>query len=105
MRELGGFRFEEFLARRSVEEEIAHRDGGAFRQSRLFYPEYLASGNFHDGSAGLFRRPGLEQDPAYRGDGGQGLSPETQGTDVQQVFCVLELGGSMALKGEQGIVA
>ena len=52
--EFGGFGFEEFLASRGIEEEIADGDGGALGEAGFFDPRDFAAVDFEDGASGSF---------------------------------------------------
>src|SRR5437667_4064968 len=49
----GRFSFQEFLSRRGVKKEIAHRDRSALRQTSFFDAENLAAVNLNHGSRGF----------------------------------------------------
>ena len=49
MRQLGRFRFQEFLSRWRIKEEIANRDRGSRRQAGFLHAEDLATCNLDDG--------------------------------------------------------
>ena len=105
VRQLGGFGLQEFAARRDVEEQIAHADRSSQRQPGLFDRQDLASGNFDDGSSGVFRGMRLQAQAADGGDGGQRFSAKAQGRDVQQVVGVADFRGGVTLEGQHGVVA
>ena len=74
-------------------------------KSSFFDSENLASGNFDDGSGGVFGGVRLQAQAADGGDGGQGFAAKTQGSDGQQVVGVANLRGGVTLEGEHGVVA
>ena len=76
MRKLGGFRFEKFLARRNIEEEIADRDRCSGRQAGFFHFENLAAVDLDHRAGGFFGSAGFQPQTGNRSDRGQGFSPK-----------------------------
>ena len=95
--------FEEFAPGRGVEEEFRHLHlgaggrgpGGGFLQ---------VAGHRGRRSRRGPRGAGDQGQAAHRGDAGQGLAPEPQGGDVQEVGFVPELAGGVALQAQSGLL-
>ena len=104
VRQLGLLRAQEFLARRHVVEQVAHRNRGAAAQRRFLTAQHLAAGDFDRRTGGFFFRAGFEQQARNRRDGRQRLAAKTQGRDRQQILDVAQLAGGVAFKRQQGIV-
>ena len=105
VRQFGLFRAQEFLARRHIEEQIAHGDGGAAAARDFVAAQNFAARDF-DARAGLLvGRTRFEQQARDRGDGGQRLAAKAQRGDREQIFHVVQLAGGVALEGQQGVVA
>jgi hypothetical protein len=94
--ELAARGLEEFEPGRRGEEQVAHFDPGAAALGRRLQRRLAAA--FHGQAPGLFGAPDPAGDaePTDRSDGGQGLAPESQGGDVDQVV-VRQLGGGVTL--------
>jgi hypothetical protein len=105
MRELGGFGLEEFAAGRSVEEEIADRDGGSGGKAGVFDAIDFSADDFDAGPAVFACGAGFELDAGDGGDGRKRFAAEAEGGDGEQVVAGADLGGSVALEGQQGVVA
>src|SRR5213080_4364044 len=86
----GRFSFQEFLSRRGVKKEIAHRDRSAFGQTSLFDAENLAAVNLKHGSRGFSRAASFKFQPRNGGDRGQRLATESKGCHGEQVFGALD---------------
>src|SRR5947209_6692385 len=85
----GRFGFQEFLPRRRVKKEIAHRDRSAFGQTSLFDAENLAAVNLKHGSRGFSRGASFKFQPRNGGDRGQSFAAKSQCGDGEQVFGAL----------------
>src|SRR5438552_6158100 len=85
----GRFSFQEFLSRRGVKKEIAHRDRSAFGQTSLFDAENLAAVNLKHGSRGFSRGASFKFQPRNGGDRGQSFAAKSQCGDGEQVFGAL----------------
>ena len=103
--ELGGLATEEFAAGGGVEEEVADGDGGAGRQAGIFDAEDIAAGDLEAGADFVVGGAGVERKAGDGGDGGQGFSAEAERGDGEEVVGGAELGGSVALEGEERVVA
>src|SRR6266571_1143906 len=86
----GRFSFQEFLSRRGVKKEIAHRDRSAFGQTSLFDAENLAAINLKHGSRGFTRGASFKFQPRNGGDRGQRLATESKACHGEQVFGALD---------------
>ena len=71
----------------------------------LFDAGDFAAGDFYRGAGGIFRGTGFELDSGYGGDAWEGFSAEAEGGDFEKVIRGAELGGGVALEGEEGVVA
>ena len=110
MRKLRRLRFQKLLPCRSIKEQVANRDGRAFRQPRLFHARHLATidldhragrrffGRFH-------RRARFQPQARHRRDRGQRFPAKSQRGDAQQILRLLEFRRGMPLEREHGIVA
>jgi len=105
MRQLSRLAPQKFLARRNVEEQIAHRDRGSDGNRRFVAREQPATGDLDPSPRRLTRRMRLEQQTRHGSDRGQRLSTETEGGDGLEVFHVAQFAGGVALEGEQRVVA
>ena len=103
--QFGRFGAEKFAAGGSVEEEIGDGERGAARQSGVVHVEDLAAGNFDARSGALLAGGRFQRDAGHRGDGGQRLAAKAQRGDGEQVVGGAQLGGGVALEGQQGVVA
>ena len=56
-------------------------------------------------AAGLFAGGGFERDAGHGGDGGQRLAAKAEGGDGEQIVGGAQLGGGVALEGQQRVVA
>ena len=102
--ELGLLGLEEFAAGGGVEEEVADGDGGADGEAGVFDAEDVAAGDLDEGAGGVFGDAGFEGEAGDAGDGGQGFAAEAEGGDGEEVVGGAELGGGVALEGEEGVV-
>ena len=102
--ELGLFGLEEFAAGGGVEEEIADGDGGAGGEAGVFDAEDVAAGDFDEGAAASSAARVSSVRRETLGDGGEGFAAEAEGGDGEQIVGGAELGGGVALEGEQGVV-
>ncbi len=103
--QLGGFGLEKFAPRRGVEEEVAHGERGARGRARVFADQELAAGNLHPRAGALLRGAGHHLHPGDGGDRGQSFAAKAQGGDREQVVARAQLGGGVAFKGQQRVVA
>ena len=55
-------------------------------------------------AGGSARRAGDQGQAAHRGDAGQGLAPEPQSGDVEEVGLIPELAGGVALQAQEGLL-
>ena len=67
--------------------------------------EQLAAGNFHARAGAFLRRAGHQLHPGDGGDRGQRFAAKAQGGNREQVVARAELGGGVAFKSQQRIVA
>ena len=74
MRQFRLLRPQELLARRNVEEQVAHRNDGASAQRDFVATQHLAAGDFDARAGGLLRRTRFEQQAGNRRDGRQRLA-------------------------------
>ncbi len=102
---LGGRRAHELAAGGGVEEEVAHLDGGAARPGHRGGLERGPTLDHHAGTLPVLARRRVEPQPRDRGDGRHRLATEAHGGDAGQSLGVAELGGGVALEGQQGVVA
>ena len=109
--ELGLLGLEKFAAGGGVEEEIADGEGGADGEAGGVDAEDVAAGDL-DVGAGVFEGvavfgagAGFEGDAGDGGDGGEGFAAEAEGGDGEEIVGGAELGGGVALKGEECVVA
>ncbi len=102
--EFGLLGLEEFAAGGGVEEEVADGDGGADGKAGVFDAEDVAAGDLDEGAGGLFGDAGFELEAGDAGDGGQGFAAEAEGGDGEEVVGGAELGGGVALEGEECVV-
>ena len=105
MRKLGGFGFEELLARGGIEKEIANCDGGADGQPSFLDFEDFPAIDLDDCSRCLFGGASLEVEAGNRGDRGQSLPTKAEGGHAQQILGILEFRRGVPLESEQGVVA
>src|SRR6266849_6195653 len=75
--QLGRFRSQKFLARRSIKEEIANRDRSSQREARFFHADDLAAVNFEDRPGGFLFSAGFQIQPGDRSNGRQGLAAKS----------------------------
>src|ERR1022692_4280839 len=78
MGEFGRLRPQKFLARGSMEEEVANGDGSPQRQPSLFHADDLATVDFEDRPRRLFFRARFQMQPRDRGDGRQRLAAKSE---------------------------
>ena len=86
-----------------VVKQVPDRDGGALRRTGGLH---CAGHTALQMEGGSLRRAGLAGEdvhPADGGDGGQGLAPEPQSTDLPQVLLRPQLGGGVAQEGGGGV--
>src|SRR5208282_1168306 len=105
MRELGRFRPQKFLARRSIEKQVANRDRGAQRQPGLLDAQYLAAVNFENRSGSFLFGASFQMQAGNRRNRGQRLAAKSQRRNAEQVFGVLDFRSRVTLEGQHGIVA
>ena len=105
VRQLGLIGPQKLLARRNVIEQIADRDSCSRRPGKLVASQDLAARDFNRRSRGLLGRARFEQQPRHRSDGRQSFAPESERRDGEQIFDVAQFAGSVALEGQQRIVA
>ena len=107
--QLCAFGAEKLAPGRSVEEQIGDGEGGSSGQRGVVHVQNLAAGNFKAGTDGVFSVGGAcRRFQRHAGDGGDGrqrLAAEAEGRDGEQVVSGAQLGGGVALEGQQGIVA
>ncbi len=103
--QFGLFRPQKFLARRNVEEQIAHGDHRARSRGDLVAAQNLAARDFHARPGGLVRRTRLEQQPRDRPDRRQRLAAKAERRDLVEILDVVQLAGGVAFEGQQRIVA
>ena len=107
--QLRGLGAEEFPPRRRVEEQVGYLDGGSGRQGGVIHVQNPASGNLHAGSSGSGPESGggrgFERHPRHGCDRRQRLAAKAQRGDGKQVVGRAQLGGGVALKGQQRVVA
>ena len=96
--------FEEFAPGRGIEEEFRHLHLGA--AGRGPGGGFLQGAGHHDQPKARGRPGGTgdQGEAAHRTDAGQGLAPEPQGGDVQQIRFIPELAGGVALQAECGLL-
>ena len=96
---LGGVLFHILEAGWSIVKEVPHHHGGALGTAGLLPARNRASLQ-REGDAEIpLRRPGEHLHPGHGGDGGQSLSPESQGADGLQVVLRADLAGGVAEEG------
>ena len=104
MLELDVVALEELAPGRRVVEEVAHREVGSGGRLDLGGLDVVEGGDAHLRAHIVLGAPGLERHFGDRRDRGQGLSAESVGQDLLQVFGRGDLGSRVALETEQGVV-
>ena len=98
-----GVGFHELHPGGGVVEQIPDDDGGAFRAAYLRFfqnlPRFQVQAGAGDGPGSF----GHQVNAADGGNGSQGFTSETHGTDGSQIFRRAQLGGCVSQKGGSGI--
>ena len=105
MAKLRLFAAQKLAPRGRIEEEVAHSDGRAGRQPRIFDAQQASAGDLHGSADFIF--PGARF-KAHASDGRnrrQRLSAKAQGRNGQQIIRRPQLRSRVPLKGEQSIVS
>ena len=97
-RPLGRVLFHELEPGGRVVKEVPHHHGGSLGAAGLLPGEDRAPFQLQGDAHALLRRAGEQVYPGHRRDGGQGLPPETQGTDGLQIVLGADFAGGVAQK-------
>ena len=101
---LGGGRFHELAAGRQAAEKMADADIGADRTAAFAHLLHCAILDQHLGAGGGAGLPGLQVEPAHRGNARDGLPPESHRRDPLDVLGRPDLAGGMRFQAEDGVV-
>ena len=96
--------FEELAAHRGVEKKIGDGDLGAPGRGRHLGEGDLPALGHQAPAAGGPGGAGDKLQAAHRGNAGEGLAPEAQGGDVQEIFFPADFAGGVAQERQGGIL-